>query len=374
MLNFVTAQSLSNTSGGWSGISANIFDQVNRRFETRYVGKIYPPTPPLERLVSKSLRTIGRKGGFPVFGERRLNRVRESWQAMRSPHAKFDLFHAATEWSACNPPVPYGAYVDATFQMYMDIYSKRDRFSPNELNAISVREKKWMQGASALFFGSRWVRDIAIAEHDLEPNKCHVMWVGGNVPVPESDRYKGAKRFLFISLNFEKKGGNIAVQALQSVRKTHVDAELLILGEAPPERILKIPGVVYGGLLRKTVPKEMEQFVEHVAHARALVHPTSMDTMGAVLIEAGYFGCPSIATDRFGIPELVLDGKTGFLIKTPICHEEVASQMCALLEDEKRYLEMRKETRLHCVTQLTWDAFGDRMARCLRPWLESEES
>ena len=372
MLNFVTAQSLENTSGGWSGISANIYKQLQARFATTYVGEIYPPIPPMEKLISKTVRVIGGRGGMPIFEPKRLNAVRREWAVCRDPHARFEMFHAATEWSACKPSIPYGSYVDATFRMYMDIYSTQSAFSEASMAAISAREKAWLNGASALFFGSRWVRDIALQEHDLDPSKCHVMWVGGNVPVPTSDQYKGGKRFLFVSLNFEKKGGRIAVQALQRVRRNHPDAELLVLGQKPPESVISLPGVVYGGMLRKTVPEELAQFQHHVATARALVHPTSMDTMGAVLIEAGYCGCPSIATRRFGIPELVLDGKTGLLIDAPISSEQVAQHMQILLENEGRYREMRAAVRQDTIERLTWDAFGDRMASVLKQWLDTE--
>lgn len=366
MINFVTNQSLANTSGGWSGISANVHNEMSRRFPVTYVGPIEPPIPFVPKLLSKVVRKAGGRGRLPVFGPTRLAAIERAWRAGRDPDAAFDLFHAATPWVLCRPDVPYGAYVDATFRMYMEIYSTPNTFSPSDIEAIAAREKSWMRGAAALFFGSAWVRDFAIEEHELDPERTHVSWVGGNVPIPHRDAFAGGHTFLFISLNFEKKGGRIAADALQIVRQSVPEAELLVLGQAPPKDVMDRPGVRYGGMLRKTSPKELAEFVAHLATARGLVHPTSMDTMGAVLIEAGYFGCPSIATRRFGIPELVKHRETGYLLDTPISVSEASAHMLALCADSSAYAEMRKKVRADMINRLTWNAFGDRVAATIQ--------
>lgn len=362
MLNFVTNQSLHNTSGGWSGISANIHAQMRTHFPVTYVGPIEPAIPIIPKAISKALRTLGLRGGLPVFGNSRLNQIEAAWRTQRHEKAHFDLFHAATPWVKCRPAGPYGAYVDATFRMYLDIYTTRSAFSVREVEHIAAQEGEWMRNAAALFFGSRWVRDIAVAEHHLDPSLTHVLWVGGNVPVPPNDEFDDAHTFLFISLNFERKGGRIAADALEQVRHHVPHAELLILGERPPEDVLGRPGISYGGMLRKTNPDELARFVGHLSKARALIHPTSMDTMGAVLIEAGYYGCPSIATRQFGIPELILDHETGLLLDTPIDVNDVAKHMLFLSTEDTAYRKMRQRVREDMLSRLTWDTFGDRMA------------
>ena len=121
MLNFVTSQSLENTSGGWSGLSANTFEQLNKRFPTTYVGPIAPPIPPISKAISKGMRLLGQQGSFPFYGPTRLARIRNEWSNRRNKAAKFDMFHAATDWVSCQPEVPYGAYIDPTFRMYMEV-------------------------------------------------------------------------------------------------------------------------------------------------------------------------------------------------------------------------------------------------------------
>jgi glycosyltransferase involved in cell wall biosynthesis len=45
-----------------------------------------------------------------------------------------------------------------------------------------------------------------------------------------------------------------------------------------------------------------------------LLFPTLDESLGWVAVEAALAGMPAVTTDIFAIPELVIDGKTGFLI------------------------------------------------------------
>lgn len=370
-INFITNLPLSEVSGGWSGISANIYHELSGHGPVEFVGPINPPYPMPEKLLSKIKRISGFRGRFTLFARRRLNQISSSYHSTRAEDVVYDLFHGATPWVHCNSPVLYGAYIDATFKMYLDIFSSPKQFLASDVCRISEAEGQWMRKAESLFFGSRWVRDIAIEEYRLPAEKCHVVWVGGNAIVPDKDTFSGGNKFLFISLNFEKKGGWLAVEAVKLLRKIVPDAELVILGARPPETVLAQDGVVYGGLLRKNVPEEYAEFCHHLSTARALVHPTSMDTMGAVLIEAAYYGCPSLASNRFGIPELVINHRTGYLLDVPINVEQITQFMLRMCHNTTEYQELRRNARDHAISNLTWRAVGSRIEEIIQNSISS---
>jgi len=77
--------------------------------------------------------------------------------------------------------------------------------------------------------------------------------------------------------------------------------------------------------------------------ARALVHPTNSDIAPLVIVEAGYFGCPAIASRKFAIPELVDDGRSGILLDSPIDASELAGAMRSVLASDSGYISMRNE-------------------------------
>jgi len=88
-----------------------------------------------------------------------------------------------------------------------------------------------------------------------------------------------------------------------------------------------------------------------------------MDIQPLVISEAGYYGCPSIAANSFGIPELIRDGVTGFLIPPPLTAKAFAERMLLMCADNVSYLAMRKAVRSHTVTNQTWNAVGDRIVK-----------
>jgi len=361
-INFVTNLSLEHVSGGWSGINLSLHNELSKRFEVAYVGPISPGSDYPAKIVSKINRLSGRQGTFHFFSQRRLHMIAKQFQIQRDAKAAFDFFHGQTPWIKCNTPRPYGAYVDACFSTYMDVFHDRSKFIAGDLEAICEAEAQWLERAEHVFFGSTWALDETVKTYDISRSNLSVVGIAGNVPVPVEDVYSGDMNFLFIALDFESKGGKVCCDAFAHVRSQYPAAQLTILGQRPPAEILAMPGVNYEGFLRKNVPLELKQFQEILSKAFALVHPTTMDTMGMVLIESAYHGCPSIAPRSFGIPELIVDGRTGFLVDTPLTAEAFAVCMLRLCSSNTEYLSMRRTARENAIANLTWPAVGERIA------------
>jgi glycosyltransferase involved in cell wall biosynthesis len=181
--------------------------------------------------------------------------------------------------------------------------------------------------------------------------------------MPESDNYANKKQFVFVSTNFEAKGGKIVLSAFRKIRSDHPDATLVIVGATPTESVNE-QGILVTGFLRKEDPKQEAHLRKIFAHSLAVVHPTNSDISPLVLIEAAYFGCPAIAPRRFAIPELVEHGVTGLLLDEPSA-DEVASAMSWLLDRESDYREMRNQTWTKAREQNSKAAFEQRMQMLL---------
>lgn len=357
IINFITNQDINTTSGGWSGINVNIFHELSNYLKVNYIGPINPRMNPIEKLESKMLRTIGLQGNFSFFSEKRLNIISERINS-QVKKADYNFFFGQTPWINYNSNVPYGVYMDADFKTYLDIYSTSEKFRIKDIKMICKKEEKWLNGASDIFVGSQWAWDRMMENYDLDVSKKTIVHTGGNVEIPLVDSFGGGLNFLFISLNFEKKGGFVCVKAFSEIQKAYPQATLTIIGQKPPPEILTKAGIVYAGLLRKTVPEELVKFKQILSNTFLLIHPTEMDTMGAVLIEAGYFGCPSIAPRRFGIPELIIENKTGMLLEIPFEAKDIASKIHELIENNDLYSQMRIDVRKDTVSRLSWSAIG----------------
>jgi glycosyltransferase involved in cell wall biosynthesis len=360
-VNFISNLDLSETTGGWSGVNVAIHAQLAEHFDLRFAGPINPSNDYPAKLISKVQRLNGRAGAFHFFSERRLNRIAKLVENAIDEDADCDFFHGQTPWILYESQRPYFLYTDTCFSTYIDVYHDRSKFRPDDLKRICETEGRWLSRAARVFFGTRWGLERAATDYRIPRSNLSAVGAGGSMSPPPKDTYDTGMSFLFIALDFERKGGRICAEAFNTVYARFPEARLTFVGAAPPADLLALPGVSYIGLLRKSVPAELARLESIYSEAFALVHPTSSDIQPLVISEAGYYGCPSIAARSFGIPELVEDGVTGFLIDPPLTAEAFANRMLELCADRNRYFSMRKTVRVHATKNLTWQAVGARI-------------
>jgi glycosyltransferase involved in cell wall biosynthesis len=342
-------------------VNAQLVSNLTKHFDLTYVGPISPRSDYPSKLVSKVKRVTGGAGRFHFFSRRRLKSIARLVNSKINHDVSYNFFLGSTPWVSFESTMPYGAYLDACFWSYINIYHDRSSFLEEDIQEICDLEARWLSKADQVFFSTKWALDETVKAYGIPTRNLHVVGIAGNVPIPLHPAKNVGRRFLFIALEFERKGGRLCCDAVERVRITHPDAELMILGERPPSSFLTLPGVNYGGYLRKTVPSELSEFQSILSSAYALVHPTTMDTNPMVLIEAGYHGCPSVAPRSFGIPELIKDGVTGFIVDHPLTADAFATCMLRLLNDEGSYRQMRQRVREFSQSNLSWESVVGRI-------------
>jgi glycosyltransferase involved in cell wall biosynthesis len=362
LVNYISNHALGQALGGWDSLNASMHQVFSEHFQLNYVGPINPRSDYPAKLVSKLRRTCGLAGSFHFYSRQRLKAIARAVRQGVDEKAECDFFHGPTPWIMYDSPRPYFVYADTCFSTYMDLYHDRAKFLADDLKRICDVEARWLARATGIFLGSQWALDQVISDYSIPGRNMSVAGTGGGMAIPDHDEYAGGKNFLFIAYDFERKGGRICADAFRSVQARFPDARLTIVGGPPPAEVTGAPGVEYLGFLRKSVPAEMAILLKLYATAFALVHPTSSDIQPLVICEAGYSGCPAITARSFGIPELVSDGETGFLIKPPLSAKAFAARMLELCEGPEKYLRMRKAAREYTTSKLTWDVVGGRIA------------
>lgn len=302
MINFVSNLPRDLRSGGFSATNAASFAALSSIEEVHYVGPINPPAIFRQKALSKILRTVRLRGDFFFYSQKRLERIAGEVHAGALADAALDFFHGFTPWILTAPARRYIAWSDCAFHDYIRIYHSYECFNADDLVRIERTEAAWLKRAHRVLFSTRWAAERAIDAYGLDA--AHVATTGtfGEIEMPAADGYAGAKEFAFVSTDFEAKGGSTVLSAFRKVRQRHADACLVIVGAQPPSDA-KEPGVTVAGYLRKEVPEEYALFRKTLAAARALVHPTNSDISPHIIVEAGYFGCPAITSNRFAIPE-----------------------------------------------------------------------
>jgi len=351
VINYVSNLPRELRSGGFSAMNAAAAAALASQYELHYVGPIDPPFIAAEKLASKALRLLGRPGRFAFFSPRRLEGIAAEVARKSRPDAALNFFHGFTPWIHTQSQRPYVAWSDCTFRDYIDIYHARAAFDAADLERIERAEGRWLRGAARVLLKCQWAAERAVRDYGLAPERVSSVGSFGEIDPPERDAYAGGQGFAFVSTDFAAKGGRTVLEAFASVRREFPGVTLTVVGDAPASAP-SVDGVIFTGFLRKENAVEAAQMRQILASARALVHPTLSDVAPLIVVEAAYFGCPSVSSRRFAIPELVEHDSTGLLLEEPRDVTALAAAMRRLLVDEDAYRAMRvaawtQSRRLH---------------------------
>jgi len=276
------------------------------------------------------------------------SRPAESWveTRMRRMCAKSGLDAAVHMGDYGITATPFFPYLDLTFSLldrYWDQYSESQWIDRGTIRRRADRQRRVLEQAAGTLTISQWLADEAVAMGDVDPGRVRVVGEGVNVaPDPgwrppereASDRY----RLLFVGREFHRKGGDVVLDALRTLRAEHDGrATLTVIGpEKWPLRTGPPPGVTFLG--RLSFDQVRHQFASH----DLFVMPSRFDPSPHVLTEALAHGMPCVTRRAFALSEPVRAGENGALVDdldAPV----VAAAVQGVLVDDTIYETCRRE-------------------------------
>lgn len=137
------------------------------------------------------------------------------------------------------------------------------------------------------------------------------------------------------------KGHSDLFKAFPQVLKKFPEAIIILAGDGPLEEEFKkeVNALNISSQVKFLGHCEDIEQIYHIMDI--LVLPSELEGMGRVILEAMAASCPVAAADVMGIPELVIDGKTGSLFP-PRQPDKIAQAVCSMLENPKHAQEMAK--------------------------------
>lgn len=182
-------------------------------------------------------------------------------------------------------------------------------------------------------------------------------------------------RFLILSLSrlVPRKGMDKAIEAVALVAKTRADIVYAIAGTGPDrprlealvaekglQKHVRFLGRIEDAALGQ-IYAEADLFL---LPSRSSIHPPDAEGFGIVFLEAAACGTPSIGGDSGGIPDAVLDGKTGFLVD-PEDPAAIAEKILLLMSDRKLLRKLGQQARAHAEDS-SWDKAAARYFEAFR--------
>jgi colanic acid/amylovoran biosynthesis glycosyltransferase len=247
-------------------------------------------------------------------------------------------------------------------------------------NGNRVYEKLFKKGDLFLPISKRWKKKLINLGCPKEKILVHRMGidVGRLGFLQRKIRKNGKINILSVARLVEKKGVHYGIEAVSKVVKRYPFVQYEIAGDGPLKRDLV--GLIDKLDINENVKllgwKQQNEISELMGHADILLAPSvtgkggDQEGIPVVLMEAMARGLPVISTYHSGIPELVQDGVSGFLLR-----ERDVDGLTEKLEHLITHPEMRDqvaaEGRKYVEENYNIDKLNDRLVEIYKETLTS---
>jgi glycosyltransferase involved in cell wall biosynthesis len=224
---------------------------------------------------------------------------------------------------------------------------------------------------------------------------------GSFVPAEPASRAFNPYQIIYIGRISPEKGLHVLLKAFEHVVKNRPEATLQIVG-GPYVAPLDFLGAMAGDpLLQKLSPfyagpsyverlrqqirgvlegrvfinDELphEELRKRIQNAAVLAQPSLVETFGMPVVEAMACGLPVVASRVGGLPELVADGQTGFLVE-PDNPLPLAEALLRLIENPELGRTMGRAGRLRAEKLFSWERIVGNLDRVYTAVFDREAS
>lgn len=166
----------------------------------------------------------------------------------------------------------------------------------------------------------------------------------------------------FVGRMIHSKNPQTIVKVAKRVIKQHKNVYFIFAGNGELYEKLKKQknrNVYFLGSLEK------KSVANLLTNTDILVHPsTHHEGLPNVILEAGACGCAVVATSMGGTKEIVVNEKTGLLVKSNV--KDIEQAVVELITDEKKRTRLQRAIRRHVVAQFDWKNIAEQFAILLK--------
>lgn len=254
--------------------------------------------------------------------------------------------------------VKHYLYCDQTWALSLAHRTDLADYSRRAVENFEESERAALDSVEHVFTFGHYVRDHMITHYGLPPEKVTAVGSGmGQIEAYDQPKDYSRPHLLFVAKHlFAAKGGNLLVRAFRIAQAQRPDLLLNIVGDpASASHVAAQPGIHF----HPHLPWRELQRLYRVS--TLLVQPMLNDPWGQVYLEALLSRTPVIGLHRNGLPEIVENGRHGFLV-ADADPQALASTILDALSDPQRLAGMGWSGQQHVLQTYSWDAVANRIA------------
>ncbi len=344
----------------------SILEELKRRFD------VVPffPVPNVSRKIMAPRKLYYMAGGRHHHLEREWLSLKEyAWRVARIiEKEKPDLVFSPSQIipTYLDTGVPTIYCTDAPFGAMLDFYPSFSNLSKTYRRQVFVQEREAHRHASRIIYPSAWARQAAIDLHEADPTKCIEQAFGANLPyLPEwtevrktiAPRASDSVNLLLISSDWERKGGEFAINIIRELHHLNINAKLQIMGRNPS---IRREEVVSLGYIDKWSEEGAGRFRDAMLGAHFIIMPSDAEAYGMSLWEGAAHGLPMIGRAVGGITSIIRHNETGMLFPADATAGSVAQWIQGALRPEN-YNRLSEAAYADYRARGNWRVFVDKI-------------
>lgn len=276
----------------------------------------------------------------------------------------------------CRQPMVF--WTDAVFAGMVDYYPEFSNLCNESVRNGNKMEKAALERCKMAIYSSEWAAETAVKHYQVNAEKVRVVPFGANIDSDNdlnaikrivNSRPSDICKLLFLSVDWLRKGGNLALKMADELNKSGMKTELWVVG-CQPETNGKLPDYVRTiGFVDKSTRNGLRQMNKLLAGSHFLVLPTRADCTPVVFSEANAFGVPCLSTNIGGIPTIIKDDVNGKLFSVEADIWEYCTFISRLFSNYDRYKEMALTSFKEYQSRLNWGTSGSAVRKLLEEML-----
>lgn len=362
--------------------SSGVYHYTSRALEEQ-CGEVHHlgPARPLSYRLGKAQRHASRillRRNYDFLHSRRLAGAYARIFGRALAQGDYDIVfaqEAATEIALLETDIPIVYGSDTTFALARDYYPFYTNLMRSSAAQADALEASAIGKAAALVYPTPWAARSAIEDYGAAESRVHVFPYGANLDnVPARDEIEdrvpsGACRLLLVGVDWERKGCDVALDALRELGEMGVDASLTVCGCSPPHGVSH-PRLTVIPYLDKNDREQGARLAGLFLAADFFLLPSRAENAAFVLCEAAAYGLPALGASTGGIPGIIQDGINGFLLPPDADGRAYAAKIREVLADQALYRELRRSSRQRFEDELNWETWGRRVREVLEGCLK----
>jgi glycosyltransferase involved in cell wall biosynthesis len=266
--------------------------------------------------------------------------------------------------------VPIVTWTDATFAGMLDFYPSYSNISSRYRRLGHLMEGRALQRVSLAVYSSRWAARTAVESYGVPEDSAAVVPFGANIPDPgpisNASAVGGLCKLLLVGRGWSRKGVDLAIETVQTLRRRGVPAQLDVVGSAPPDGVTVPSFVTVHGALEKDETTGAEHMRKLYASANFYILPTRADCTPVVLAEAQAYGIPVVTSNTGGTSSMIRAGQSGYALDLGAFPWKAANDIASAWAEQDRYAALRREARRMYEESLNWASATGALLQAVR--------